>query len=363
MPLIAIDARLILESGIGTYLQNLVPRLVRSHPEITFHLLGGPHLTDLPWVSLDNVRFTRTHSPIYSVREQLELTQRRPRGADLFWSPHYNVPIVRRGRQMVTIHDVLHLARPEYVRLPHRRAYARMMFRAAARSDAMMFDSKFTADEFRRLIGNASAGRSVREVIHPGVDESWFAAASPDRPHDRPYLLFIGNVKPHKNVGGLLRAFGMIRDVIPHDVMIVGRRTGFIHGDPGVLDESSAFGHRVRFTGWLDHDEVRRYMAGADALVFPSLYEGFGLPPLEAMAAGCPVITSDAASLPEVCGDAAVYCDAARPRSIADAILRLLNDGGLRSELRARGRERARLFTWERCAELTWQLIARTMER
>lgn len=361
MPLIAIDARLLQESGIGTYLQNLVPRLVRCHPEATFHLLGGHDLTDFPWASLENVRLTRAESPIYSVREQLELTMKRPHDADLFWSPHYNVPIMRRGRQLVTIHDVLHLARPEYVKLPHRRAYARLMFRAAARSDAIIFDSRFTADEFRRVGGDTSSGGSVHEVIHPGVDESWFEVASEGRAHDRPYLLFVGNVKPHKNVRGLLRAFGMIRDRIPHDLVIVGRRTGFIHGDPGVLDEASAFRHRVRFTGWLDEGEVRRYMAGADALVFPSLYEGFGLPPLEAMAAGCPVITSDAASLPEVCGEAALYCDGARPATIAEAILRLLGDSGLRTELRARGRERARLFTWERCAELTWQVIARTI--
>lgn len=357
--MISIDARMLRESGIGTYLQNLIPRLIDSRTGARFQVLGGDELADFAWAAHERVQVAPATSPIYSIREQVELPWRRDPEADLFWSPHYNVPVLAGGRRLVTIHDVFHLARPELVKRAHQRAYAHLMFRVASRADGIIFDSRFTADEFRRLVG-ARAGAA--EVIHPGVDESWFGPSEGEAPHDRPYLLFAGNVKPHKNVRGLLRAFGLVRDRIPHDLVIVGRRDGFIHGDPRVMDDAAAFAGRVRFTGWLELEAVQRYFAGADALVFPSLYEGFGLPPLEAMAAGCPVISSDAASLPEACGDAALYCDARRPEAMASAILKLLGDEGLRSELRARGRARARRFTWERCAAETGQMMDTILE-
>jgi glycosyltransferase involved in cell wall biosynthesis len=127
-------------------------------------------------------------------------------------------------------------------------------------------------------------------VIHQGVDAGVVPRDPRDLepPHPRPYLLFVGNVKPHKNLVGLLRAFALLHEEIPHDLLLVGRRHGFIHGSPEVEEQAARLGGRVRFTGWLEDREVKRLFAHADALVFPSFYEGFGLPPLEAMACGCP---------------------------------------------------------------------------
>ena len=137
--------------------------------------------------------------------------------------------------------------------------------------------------------------------------------------------------------------------------VIVGKRDGFITGDKRVAAKAAAMRDRVIFTGEVSNDDgvFRQYFAHADALILPSLYEGFGLPPLEAMACGCPVIVSNLGSLPEVCGDAALYCDPHSPQDIAAKIKLLTQNDELRRQLSERGVENARQFTWERCAEHT----------
>jgi glycosyltransferase involved in cell wall biosynthesis len=244
---------------------------------------------------------------------------------------------------------------PEYVAGAHRRAYARLMFGAVRRNAAMVLcDSHFTASEFRRLVGSREP---APRTIHLGVAESWFDVRRERRPHERPFLLYVGNVKPHKNVGALLTAFRALADAVPHDLVAVGKRDGLITADPVAASLAQGLGDRVHFTGLVEPSRLEQYFAHADALVLPSLYEGFGLPPLEAMACGCPVITSDAASLPEVCGEAALYCDPRSPRDIAEKIVRLLSDPDLQDELRRRGRVRAASFSWDRCAEQTLAAI------
>ena len=154
-----------------------------------------------------------------------------------------------------------------------------------------------------------------------------------------------------------MAAFSRIANDIPHKLVIVGKREGFITGDSDVQEAAQRLGGRVLFTGQIDQSLLRRYYSHAALLAFPSLYEGFGLPPLEAMACGCPVLVSNAASLPEVCGDAAVYVDPYRVEDIADTLLRVLLDGGLRTELSARGLERAASYQWQRTAQQTLEVM------
>jgi glycosyltransferase involved in cell wall biosynthesis len=360
MPRLTVDARMYSRSGIGTYLRNVLPRLVEERADLRFRLLGGPDLEASPAGRSPRVEIEAVDAPIYSVREQLVLGRAARGDSSCFWSPHYNVPLLRGVPLLTTIHDIAHLAMPELVRGRHRRAYARFMLRAAGRADSTIFVSRFSADEYARVLGRRP--RRAR-VIHQGVDASWFEVERGDPPHPRPYVVYVGNVKPHKNVEGLLRAFAILHDEVPHDLVIVGQREGFIHGSPEVEREAARLGTRVHFTGWLEEPEIKRYVASAAALVLPSFYEGFGLPPLEAMACGCPVVVSKAASLPEVCGDAALYCDPGSPASIAREVRRVLDDRALAEELTAKGRERARLFTWERCAAETGETIDEILNR
>lgn len=362
MPEISIDMRMHRNTGIGTYLQNLVPRVMAALPDARFNLLGDPdELSGHPWTSDDNATIVECRAPIYSVAEQLAVSRRTPGSTDLLWSPHYNIPLLYRGRLLVTVHDALFLAMPQYAGGSQRRLYVNVMFRALRRkADAILCVSDFTRRELVKLTGK---DRGNLFTAHPGVDGSWFDVEKDRNPHLRPYLLFVGLVKPHKNLRALIEAFEEVKDEVPHDLVIVGNREGLITSDETVVIRAATLEDRVLFTGFVEEDLLRQYFAHADALVLPSLYEGFGLPALEAMACGCPVIVSDAASLPEVCGDAALYCDPRDPSDIAEKIQRLAGDAGLRETLRERGRARAELFTWEACAARTVEVIERVLRR
>lgn len=353
---IAIDLRMLDASGIGTYIRHLLPLILTARPQDRFVLLGDPDRIAMhEWSRADTVQIIPCRARIYSVSEQWQLLTRTPRHVDLFWTPHYNVPVVRPRKLLVTIHDLFHLAMPALVPGVHRRLYARMMFEMVRRRASLILtDSHFTASEFRRLLG--SNGPPLRPV-HLGINESWFHATPTRRPHTEPFLLYVGNVKPHKNLITLLRAFRSIQPVIPHHLIIIGKREGFITGDPAAVELATSMSARVHFAGEVEISLLEQYMACADALVHPSLYEGFGLPPLEAMASGCPVIVSHAASLPEVCGDAALYCDPYSVQDVAEKILRLLQDRDLQETARQRGRARAAMFTWSRCADQTLEAI------
>jgi glycosyltransferase involved in cell wall biosynthesis len=357
---ITVDARMIEASGIGTCVAELLPRLTAERPGVQWVILGSRSvLRELPWTRAANVRIVDFESPIYSVREQIGLARRIPSETSIFWAPHYNIPLVRQGRLVVTVHDVGHLALPEFFGGFHRQAYARFMFRRISRSaDAIMTDSEFTRTEFERLVGVAKASP---EVVHIGVDQSWFEVAPSPSPHPKPYLLYVGNVKPHKNLGRLLQAFGKLMSRIPCDLLILGKTEGFRTGDSEVQAAANRLAPRVQLLGAVSQGLLKRYVTHAEALVLPSLYEGFGLPPLEAMACGCPTIVSRVASLPEVCGNAAEYCDPLDPESIADAIVRVLQDSKLRETLRCRGLERARRFSWERSARSALAVLDRVL--
>ena len=347
-------------SGIGTYLTNVLPRLARARPTWRWTLLGnGAALTSLDWADPDRVKVIVCEAPIYSIREQLELAAKRPRDADLFWSPHYNVPVAPAGRLMVTLHDLGHLALPQFFPGLLQRLYARTMFGTVRlRASTILCISEFTRREYLRLIG---AGRADPTVVHPGIDPSWSGAKRGGSPHPRPYIVCVGVVKQHKNIGTLVRAFARIHESVPHDLIVIGRRAGMRTMDEDAERAAAPLGARVTFMGEVAFEALQRYVAYADALVSTSLHEGFGLPPLEAMAAGCPCLVSNTTALPEACGDAALYCDPTNVDDVAQALHRLLNDGELRATLRERGRQRAASFTWERCADATAAAMSRTL--
>ncbi len=354
--MITIDVRWLNVSGMGTYLKNLIPGIIAAFPEQKFTLLGNIEQIDsLGLPCGGKVNFVGAKSKMYSLAEQIEIPKLIPKETSLYFAPHYNIPLLYRGKMLVMVHDLFHLAMPELVGGFHKTLYARFMFNAVRRkADAILTNSYFSKDELIRFTGE---GRQPIYPIHLGVDKSWFDVKPAANPHGRPYLLYVGNVKPHKNLSGLIEAFGLLVDEIEHDLVLVGKKEGFITGDTNSIHEAERLGGRVRFTGRVNDDELKQYMMHADALVFPSLYEGFGLPPLEAMAAGCPVILSDAASLPEICGDAALYFNPHKPRDLADKILQLLRDATLRAELRAKGLERAQGFAWSKCIDETCEVI------
>lgn len=349
---ILVDARMMGSSGIGVVLNNLLRRMVIERPDWHFLLLGNvASLRQLSWAQAANISFRQFGHPIHSGGEQICWPRGLASEADLLVCPNYNIPLLWRGPILTIVHDVAHLALKNIFGAFHLRAYARFGFEhVRRRSDAIVFVSSFSRDEFYRLAGKPN-GTAV--VIHNGVDKAWFNASRSVKPSaGHPTIIYVGNVKPHKNLKRLLAAFEAIKNEIPHTLLIVGKKGGFVTGEEGIASWSQRLGDRLRFTGEISDAELRDCLLTADALVLPSLYEGFGLPPLEAMSVGCPVLVSRGSALPEVCGDAAIYCDPLDVADIAAGLRRIVLDNELRSTLRERGFVRAREFDWEASAKL-----------
>jgi glycosyltransferase involved in cell wall biosynthesis len=250
---------------------------------------------------------------------------------------------------------------PQFIKGIHKKAYAKAMFWwVRSKADAIICDSEFTQNELMRYAG---IEQHKTDIVYLGVDPIWFSIKKEQSVHYRRYLLYVGNVKPHKNLVNLLLAFSKIKDSIPeYDIIIVGKKDGFITSDIEIEKLANQLGDRVIFTGYVNDDILYQYYANAEALVFPSLYEGFGLPPLEAMACRCPLLVSNAASLPEVCGDAALYFNPYSYDDIAAKILMLLRDPNLKDTLQSKGVLQARKFTWEKCVSETSSIFEKVIE-
>lgn len=353
---VVVDARLARASGIGTYIRNVVPRVARLAPEWRFTVLTSE--TSASWADVANVEQRRCSSGIYGIAEQLELTRSTPSDATLFWATHYNLPVLMRRPTVVTVHDLGHLRLPEYAGNRIRRTYARFMFgQVRRRASGLLYVSRFSQKEFHRILGRP---RGAEAVVHHGVDASWFHPVDDAPPLAAPYFVYVGNVKPHKNLHLLLDAFEAVRERLGAQLALIGRTDRFRTPDTSIAERLARTSH-VALLGELDEAAVKRYVRHAAALVMPSLYEGFGLPPLEAMAAGCPALVSSAGSLPEVCGDGAEYFAPKDARGLAELMIRIVEDRAFGAKLRERGASHVRGFDWETSAQKTKALLARVM--
>lgn len=351
---VLIDSRMAASAGIGTYIVNLVPLLAKRMQDVVFTLLGRPALlASLGLLEPTNVTAFQYNRRLYGPAELLGPLRARP--TDLLWVPHFNVPFTPFQKLLVTVHDTFHLAMPELMKNGLRARYARQRYHLVrARADRVITVSSFTRSEIVRHLG---IDRNRVEVISLGVDSSWRCAAGGSRNTESPYIVFVGSLKPHKNVGTLIEAFQRIQHTVPHTLLIIGSDEGMLTRDEALLRSRQRLGERVRFLGHIEKADLIRSVRGADALVHPSLYEGFGLTPVEAMACGCPTVVSSAASLPEVCGDASVYFDPHSAADLADSLLRVLSNSRLREDLIAKGRTRADTYVWSTTADRTAAVI------
>jgi len=356
MTMITIDVRFIAASGIGTYIKELIPGVIRKLPEYEFALLGNPEQIGTLNIPREaKIQIIPAFSKMYSAKEQWELPGLIPRNSKLYFSPHYPTPIAYPGKLVATVHDVFHLAMPNLVGGWHKRLYAKWMLqRLARKADAIITVSEFTKTEIGKYL--ASDLKKVH-AIPLGVNKSWFIPSDLPNPHSKPYLLFVGNVKPNKNLTKLVLAYQRIMQEVDHDLVIVGKKEGFASSDQIVQNIAQMYPDRIHFTGFVSDPVLKSYMDHASAFIFPSIYEGFGLPPLEAMAAGIPTLVSHSASLPEVCGEASLYLDPDSVADIAQKIASLLHNPALRKELSIRGLQRAKQFSWDITAEKTAQLL------
>jgi glycosyltransferase involved in cell wall biosynthesis len=351
---LTIDARC-LGTGIGTYVSNMLAHLRQR--ENGFTVCAIVRSSDRERMASLCDSMTVSDTDIYTLREQWDIP-RAARACDLLHVPHYNAPLLYRGKLVVTIHDLIHIMDDTCRQRPSSWIYAQPMLNLVARKASHLI----TPSEYSKtqIVQHLGVSPSKITVAHCGVGPRFLpldkqqarADVKAALGVDQPYILFVGNLKPHKNVAGLLRAFAQLKHAgrIDHILAIVG---GNLRCKPQLIALSASLGvaSDVAFIPPVREELLPNVYAAADLVVQPSTLEGFGLPVIEAMACGVPVACSRSASLPEVAGEAAEYFDPYNVDDMAAAIERILASPERQQDLRKRGIERAKEFSWEKCAQ------------
>jgi glycosyltransferase involved in cell wall biosynthesis len=250
-----------------------------------------------------------------------------------------------REKQLVVVHDAATLANPQNYGLAFRSWYRLMLGAIARRTRVLTSVSSFSANELTRFLGARARGVEVvseggEHILREPADVS---VIDKFKLSGRRFVLALGSSSPNKNLSAIVKAMHLLEDP---DLLLVAAGGG----NSRIFAEARVSDPRLISTGYVTDAQIRALFEHASCFVFPSFYEGFGLPPLEAMNCGCPVVVSDRASLPEVCGTAALYCDPADPGTIAAQLRKVLGSDAAREDLRAAGRERAAHFSWDRTA-------------
>ena len=372
-PLIGIDGRKLKDFGIGSYIRHLLEAIGRNPESRNYRFrvyvrrADGDSLPALP----AQFEAAMEDAAGYSLAEMTRFAWRLWRDRlDLFHATHYVLPPLFRSRAVVTIHDIIHVLYPQF--LPSRAAhfYARAMIRRALdranRIITVSYNSK------RDLMDYFGVDGSRVEVIYNGVSPAF----RPDVPEEEqkrvaarygiptPYLLFLGGEKPHKNIQNVVRAFGQARrqQALAHSLVLAGplpKDTARLEALLAALDLAGS----VRLPGIMEEADLPGLYAGADAFLYPTLYEGFGLPVIEAMACGTPVLTSSTSALREIAGGFAYLVDPMDVDAIARGIGVLTTDAKVRADLSELGKKRALDFSWDKAAEKTLEVYAAALRR
>lgn len=292
------------------------------------------------------------------------------KGSDITHFFNYIVPPFVHGKKVVTIHDMVYKAFPETMNSKTRILLNLAMNKSMKRADAVVTDSEFSRSE---IIKYFPQYRDKVEVVPCGVDCDMFKPIQDRSIIEKvkanhnikgKYFLYLGTLEPRKNLTRLVKAYEILsrrKEDCPLLVLAGGK--GWLYDEIFEEVNKSGLGDKVIFTQYIPGEEICPLMNGAEAFVFPSLYEGFGMPPLEAMACGTPVIVSGSASLPEVVGDCGLIVDAYSEESIADAMGKIADNEELRKQLSEKGISRAREFSWKKSAEKLYTIYERLVQQ
>jgi len=346
-------------AGIGRYVRCLVEALIALDSSSQYELLAcGRSAQELPFPSRPNVEVRHIFLPDrHWFRWQLPFYSRYFSGpVDIYHGPNFALPSLKKTlRKIVTIHDLAYLEYPQYVP-PATRSYLNAVVPAAiAEADVVVAVSHSVA---RALNQYYRVPREKIAVIPNGVGTRFRHVTDPIPLEETrrkfglhaPFVLSVGTLEPRKNHLGLIKAFTQVREQRADVVLALAGDEGWLYEETRQIVTKLKLEGRVRFLGRVSEDELVALYNMAEIFAFPSFYEGFGIPPLEAMACGAPVITSNMSSLPEVVGDAALMLDPYDIDAIAASISHLLEDRELRESLRQKGYERARSYSWHNAA-------------
>jgi glycosyltransferase involved in cell wall biosynthesis len=361
---LTIDATplLLRSAGVKTYVYHWTRSLAAAAAGRTLDLFpyldaaldrnGCPHERSILGPAATLARLAALHAANASPLPILNAALAR---RDVFHASHQLLRPPRNARLTATVYDMTCWIAPE-THTPDNVSMAKRFAAAVlTRADGLIAISESTRNDAARLLG---VDPSRIEVIYPGVSDAYFGAAP--KASAKPYILFVGTIEPRKNVGALLDAYQALPDELRRafDLVIAGS-PGW--GGPAVLHRLRSGIEGVRYLGYVPEAELPGLTAGASVFVYPSLYEGFGLPLAQAMAAGVASVTSKVSSLPEVAGEAALLVDPHSAAELSRAIETLLRSGDLRRELGAAGRRRAGQYRWEFCARRSWEFFERLL--
>lgn len=311
---IVIDCRMIQASGIANYMLHVIPGLLASG-RFKISCLGNIEiLKTFSWA--EQVNLISFNYKIFSPLEQIGFLTKVP-SCDVIWFPQYHSPFYRlkAKKRITTIHDLMQFRLKDHYSLIERAYLGFYLRNAILQSDHLITVSDFTKRELEDLFPSAT---SKIQRVHLAVDDDYTANIHKHSERGK-YVLYVGNVKPHKNLLMALKAFRRSK-LTDYVFYIVGRIEGFYSGDAAITKTIEDMGDRVQFTGYVNDEELKDYYANASLFLFPSRYEGFGLPILEAMKFNIPILSSDAASLKEIGGDAIHYFDAGNVDELVDSL-------------------------------------------
>lgn len=353
-------------TGIGRYLLSFLSEATRMAPDFEFWLYAD---SDIKGFNLPRTRLKVVPGRLTPLWDQYHLPRALEEDeVDLFFSPYYKAPIHPPCPAVVTIHDLLFLHFPKnfgerFLKNPLFKRYASIILRKV---QAVITDSNCSK---RDILEHFLLPEDKIKVIYPGVDSS-FAPKNEKETEpilkkyglEKGYLLYVGNFKPHKNLPLLLSAYAKLPDKIreKHPLLLVGGDEQSARPLKKMADSLSL---KVKFLHFVPDEELSYFYSAASIFIFPSLYEGFGYPPLEAMACGTPVIVSSSSSLTEVVGDAGFYFPPTHPDELTGKIKLLIADRNLRKELSIKGRRRAAMFTTKKMTEGILSLFIEVLER
>lgn len=357
--------------GLGYFTREVCTHLCAQHPEHQFYFLFDrplpPGLVLPANASALVIGPPARHPLLWKIWFDISVPKALKKiRADVFLSPDGQASLGTKVRQCVVLHDLAFLHHPEAYQKSHRRYYQYYTPRFVRKAASLAVVSLFTEKDVEERYGTSS---SKFTIVYNGVKEGfrpldWEAQAAIKDQYTggKEFFLYVGAIQPRKNLVNLLKAFSIFKKRQKSEwKLVLAGRLAWKTGDFETLLSTYKYRDDVVLTGYLPEESLVQLTASAYALVYPSLFEGFGVPVVEGMRSGVPVLTSAATSMEEVAGEAALYFDPKDPADIADKMMRIYKDEPLRSTLVARGLERSRQFTWARTAELVWEAVERAV--
>lgn len=358
-------------TGVGEYTINVLKHMVERATDVKFKLFFNAYNLE-PGVEFSKDKI-ETHFFNYPNKYFSFKTRffNRPKidkmigGADVFFSPHFiSAPVSRDCKRVVTFHDLSFERYPEFFDLRRKFWHFSNNPRAQARdADHIIAVSESTAYDLQDIYG---IDKNKISVVYSGVSEEFFKEISDEDlgivrvRHNLParFILFISTIEPRKNVLGIIKAFEIFKESTGEDVsLVIAGKPGWLHKKVFRAMRDSKYNENIKYIGFIKNSDKPALYRLSEVFVYPSIYEGFGFPPIEAMASGIPVITSARSSLPEVVEEAALLVDPLNVSDIAWMMEELIGDKKLAQSLSIKGLAQARKFTWQKCAQETLDIL------